>query len=261
MGSRVARKTVTALVAAGLVLAWPAGLAVAHVSDDFGHLWSVHIKPRLADPGTINDVDNPVDWTKLKGVPGGFADRVDDGYEYAGLGLKRSIGGFGVPYFAINPEQTQRRVSGSCGSSRAINGVSETGGVSCSNGPAAYAGYDNDTGLICNDYCTEGSLSLPAGSWVVFAKIILRQTEGGLDEFSVECQLKSGSSLDVARSTLQEENYFETSTLPMQVVVTHSSSATASVICKDNDVGDVYGSYLKITAIRMGAISNVAMSS
>jgi trimeric autotransporter adhesin len=32
----------------------------------------------LQSPGTINDPSNPVDWTKLKGVPSGFADGTDD---------------------------------------------------------------------------------------------------------------------------------------------------------------------------------------
>ena len=31
----------------------------------------------LASPGTINQAGNPVDWTKLKGVPDGFADGID----------------------------------------------------------------------------------------------------------------------------------------------------------------------------------------
>ncbi len=32
----------------------------------------------LSEPGTINEASNPVDWTKLKNVPSGFADGVDD---------------------------------------------------------------------------------------------------------------------------------------------------------------------------------------
>jgi len=32
----------------------------------------------LSDPGTLNDVANPVDWTKLKNVPADFADGVVD---------------------------------------------------------------------------------------------------------------------------------------------------------------------------------------
>ena len=62
-------------VTIGLLLITP---ALAHV-DGVRHLWNNHIKPRLANPGTINDANNPVDWTKLKGVPAGFADGTDDG--------------------------------------------------------------------------------------------------------------------------------------------------------------------------------------
>ncbi len=32
----------------------------------------------LRQPGSLNDPGNPVDWTKLKGVPSGFADGVDN---------------------------------------------------------------------------------------------------------------------------------------------------------------------------------------
>jgi len=58
----------------GVMLVSPAG---AHVTTSFAHLWTDHIKPRLATPGTLNAGANPVDWTKLKGVPAGFADGVD----------------------------------------------------------------------------------------------------------------------------------------------------------------------------------------
>ncbi len=33
----------------------------------------------LSGSGTVNQASNPVDWTKLKTVPAGFADGVDDG--------------------------------------------------------------------------------------------------------------------------------------------------------------------------------------
>jgi hypothetical protein len=37
-----------------------------------------YTESELGDAGTINNVSNPVDWTKLKTVPGGFADGTDD---------------------------------------------------------------------------------------------------------------------------------------------------------------------------------------
>jgi hypothetical protein len=45
----------------------------SHVHDD--RYWR---KEELQTPGTVNDTGNPTDWTKLKNVPGGFADGIDD---------------------------------------------------------------------------------------------------------------------------------------------------------------------------------------
>ena len=58
----------------GSLLVTPAG---AHVTSGFRHLWREHIKPRLAEAGVLNDPANPVDWTKLTGVPAGLADGDD----------------------------------------------------------------------------------------------------------------------------------------------------------------------------------------
>ncbi len=44
-----------------------------HAHDD-----RYYTQDSLSTPGTVNDGSNPVDWTKLKGIPGGFADGADD---------------------------------------------------------------------------------------------------------------------------------------------------------------------------------------
>jgi hypothetical protein len=64
----------TAVALAGVMLS-PAG---AHVTGRFRHLWRVHIKPKLATPGSFNDPRNPVDWSKLKGVPLADAGSIND---------------------------------------------------------------------------------------------------------------------------------------------------------------------------------------
>jgi hypothetical protein len=46
----------------------------AHLHDD-----RYYAKDSLATPGSLNDPANPVDWTRLKNVPDGFADGTDDG--------------------------------------------------------------------------------------------------------------------------------------------------------------------------------------
>jgi hypothetical protein len=67
--------SVVAVVAVAALLLSPAG---AHVTGSVRHLWRQHIKPKLSTPGVLNAPGNPVDWTRLKGVPSDFADGIDD---------------------------------------------------------------------------------------------------------------------------------------------------------------------------------------
>jgi hypothetical protein len=83
-GSRPRLRSLAAIVLAVLLAsALFAPGAIAHVGTEFAHLWNEHIKPRIATPGTINAAENPVDWTKLKGVPAGLADGMDMGIDQA----------------------------------------------------------------------------------------------------------------------------------------------------------------------------------
>lgn len=59
----------------GALVATPVG---AHVNERFNHLWKRHIRPKLAAEGTINNPNNPVNWTRLVGVPADFADGDDE---------------------------------------------------------------------------------------------------------------------------------------------------------------------------------------
>jgi hypothetical protein len=76
------------LILVGALLVAPVG---AHVKKEFGHLWKRHIKPKLAAPGTINKAKNPLNWTKLRNVPAGFADGTDDVAGGAGGGDITSV--------------------------------------------------------------------------------------------------------------------------------------------------------------------------
>jgi hypothetical protein len=82
----------TSVVVGGILLA-PVS---AHVSDKFGHLWKVHIKPKLVKQGTINANKNPVNWTRLKNVPAGFADGTDDGGGGGGGDITAVLAGTGL---------------------------------------------------------------------------------------------------------------------------------------------------------------------
>jgi hypothetical protein len=76
------------LILVGALLVAPVG---AHVKKEFGHLWKKHIRPKLSAPGTINKAKNPLNWTKLKSVPAGFADGTDDVAGGAGGGDITSV--------------------------------------------------------------------------------------------------------------------------------------------------------------------------
>jgi hypothetical protein len=63
-----------------------------HNHDDF-----YYKKEELNSGGTINSESNPVEWSRLKGVPEDFADGTDDGSQYfAGTGMVLKDGEFSV---------------------------------------------------------------------------------------------------------------------------------------------------------------------
>jgi hypothetical protein len=82
----------------------------------------------LSTPGTINQASNPVHWTKLKGVPAGFADGADDtGPAYsAGFGLVLN-----GTQFNVEPNQVQQRVFDSCAEGASIRAIAQNGSVTC----------------------------------------------------------------------------------------------------------------------------------
>ena len=225
-----------ALVASAMLMVLGPGQPVlAHVSDSVSHLWNEHLKPLLATPGTLNSSDNPVDWTKLKGVPAGFADGSDNGV---------------------------RSVTGGTG----ISTKAGFGGTRVSVNLPAYSGFKDAGNIIANDFATIGSLNLPAGSYVILAKLnVLQQSGIGEQNLLVACKLQAGGDFDLANvhvlgddnggaaGTAAEEPIF------MNIVHTFSSADHASVICKDADVGDARWSDLKITAFKVSGISNKSL--
>jgi hypothetical protein len=130
-------------------------------------------------------------------------------------------------------------------------------------GPVSYTFADNDTGQICNGYCTEGSLkSIPPGTYLLMGKIQATQEDLSADSTLVDCEMVAGS--DPATHDVDFAGYgdlngdFLGATLPMQVVHTFDTTDNASIQCRDYDDGSSFGSDLKITAIKLGAVNGRA---
>ena len=232
------------LVATLLVAASVVGRAAAHDSGTTSHLWE-HFKA-LKVAGTINADTNPVDWTKLKGVPGGLADGVDDGVTVAGFGLNKVF-----TAFYVDPEEVQKRVVTACPSGQAIRSISQAGTAVCAPVSQALITTDADTGIICNAWCVEGSLTLPPGTWAITAKIVINQDDIDEDELIFECQLHAGGVFDEGRFVISDGRIATVST---QVVATvaQGGNLTAALHCQDRDYGDSVGRNLSIMAIRVG---------
>jgi hypothetical protein len=126
--------------------------------------------------------------------------------------------------------------------------------------PAGFSTSVNDTGIICNVGCTEGSLPLPAGTYALFGKITVDQADEDEDDMQVRCQLTSaGTEFDHTQTLMYGDGagtYASSAgvaTLPMQGIRTLNEVGNVNLNCNDADVGDVIGRDLKITAIKLGS--------
>lgn len=93
-----------------------------------------------------------VPWTGITGIPGGFADGLDNDTTYTeGYGLTLTGG-----VFSVNTADIQERVDGVCGTGYAIRTINQNGTVECE--PVAGSGGDI-TGVIAGTGLTGGGFS------------------------------------------------------------------------------------------------------
>jgi len=235
------RRAAVALAATAIATLALAGTASA--TTVWQNVWA-QIRPLLADSGTINSPDNPVDWTKLKSVPAGLADGLDNGVDRAGFGLKKNL----CPNaeFAVDRDKIQERVDGSCPAGQAVDSIAQDGSVSCSAGPKTLSTHIVDTGIVCNDWCVEGSLDLPPGSYAVTAKIVV-------DGLYAACRLDfNGIVMDESETHASGDDWIPVNTLPLQASPRNVGQGTLSVVCRDEDRGGgATARHLQIAAIRV----------
>jgi len=262
---RVAMATIgTTLVAC--VIAGTAWGATAGWQD----VWN-QIKPLLSDPGTINGADNPVHWTKLKGVPAGFADGLDNGVDKAGFGLKKNI----APEInlAVDTTKIQQRVTGTCPAGRAILSIEADGDVTCDKGAVVYHGWDKAASELGTDIYTNyatvgGALEVPAGSWSIVAKLNVGANLNPGDLY-VSCRLEArvGDSISIRdEAHVSVGEGISSANLPIVLTGVHSAPAAwrAAVRCKDSYGGkdqNVHWDDIKLTVTQVGDLHSQRLGS
>jgi hypothetical protein len=222
-------------------------------------VWN-QIKPLLSDPGTINSSDNPVHWTKLKGVPAGLADGLDNGVDRAGFGLTKNL----VPdlAFAVDTTKIQRRVSGSCPAGQTVQAIGADGNVTCSaggGGAVVYHGWDkspNYADPIGNNWSSVGgALNIPSGAWSIVARTDVGS--GDADLF-IDCRLEAWSDSAGTSSSLDYQRLADANDVQEAEVVligVHQSSAPfrAAMVCTDDD-REMYWGSVEITATKVSEL-------
>jgi hypothetical protein len=269
MRNSLSKPTAVFLVFAGLIVgAIIMSPVAAHLKGGSRHVWKAHIKPKLSKEGTINKPKNPVNWTRLKGVPPGFADGVDKGGGggggditgvAAGPGLTGG-GNSGDVSLAVDTSVVQSRVTGSCPAGQSsIRVINEDGTVACEpdDRSAGYLGFKDGPQVIPFAPTPLGSLNLPPGQYVIFAKMWAVPPNLAGDA-AVTCTLKAGSDADEVHVSLPNRNGHY---LGLNVVHSFNSAGDAVVACNLNGNSNPFTELhdLKITAISVGELSKVGL--
>jgi hypothetical protein len=157
----------------------------------------------------------------------------------------------------------------------------------CASCGRIFAGFNDGPGDIFGAFgdqivaqSTVANLSVPAGSFAIFAKLTVRN-EDSIDEAShpVRCMLKAGADFDEAKVVVEDEQDSNDNGLPdrdgasslvMNLMVVHhfDEPGNAALFCVDGtpanpahglpvDDGDVKYEDLKLVAIEASSISNV----
>jgi hypothetical protein len=130
----------------------------------------------------------------------------------------------------------------------------ETGEVGPSNG---YQAFKDSVGAIGTSEETIGTLAVPAGSYLVSAKLWL--LNAGAERYFVNCKLTNDKNGDRDESAVTPEPYngtwFGRTMVTLEAASTLPSAGHWAVKCVANHT-EVEADWLKIQAIHVGSLSN-----
>jgi Collagen triple helix repeat (20 copies) len=124
-------------------------------------------------------------------------------------------------------------------------------------GPSeAFSGFKDSVGLIPTSEATVATLPiLRPGNYVIVAKVWL---SGVSSSQTALCSLHAGGDFDQSRTGLSGPLFNTGGSVALNVVHHFDAAGTADLRCSSN--GSVYGNFAKITAIRVGDLSNTPVS-
>lgn len=131
------------------------------------------------------------------------------------------------------------------------------GGIGPSN---AYASYKDGPVSLPSTLGTIASLSIPqGGDYVVFAKVALHDDQN--KDISVTCKLSAGADFDYSFTDLtgNTAGYVAYQTPALSVTHVFGSAGTVTLACNGAGV-TTDATYIKMTAIRVGSLTNSASS-
>jgi hypothetical protein len=175
----------------------------------------------------------------------------------AGSGL--TGGGIeGAVSLAVDSSQVQTRVFDDCSGNpgEAIKQINQDGSVSCSAGPSARIVHFADGGSVPDDPETIGSLPLPAGKFLLIAKVFVEQEEPTslAPTVNIVCRL-NGDFQTNGVFTAPTSVWLPGSTITMIGSEVLAAPGTANVECYDGggSAADADGEwrFLTITAIKL----------
>jgi hypothetical protein len=125
-------------------------------------------------------------------------------------------------------------------------------------GPAAYSSYHDAPVSLPSALGKIESMRVPAGNYVVFAKLTVWNGEN-IDD-TLTCELVAGADFDRSDTVLTGNSvpYANYAAMALNVVHHFSRPGRVQLRCTGNGVTTT-ASWIKITAIRVGSLSNTPL--